>query len=160
LRRRGVSQAGIACDIAVHRSTISRELRRNSGKTGYYYHWAQAQAEDRQRKRRSHPRKMTAAVVAFIEGKLRQGWSPQQISGWLKHRQNELPCISHERVYQHVWRNKWDGGTFYLHLRHSGRRYNRRGFSYGGRGRIPGPVELDRRVCGRRSSTCLHRLPG
>jgi IS30 family transposase len=88
LMKRGVSQTVIACDSAVYRSTISRELGRNSGKTGYYYHWAQAQAEDRQRKRRSRPRKMTAAVVAFIEGKLKEGWSPQQISGWLKHRQN------------------------------------------------------------------------
>jgi IS30 family transposase len=73
LLKRGLSQTAIACDIAVHRSTISSELRRNSGRTGYYYHWAQAQAEDRQHKRRSRPRKMTEAVVAFIEGKLKEG---------------------------------------------------------------------------------------
>ena len=143
--KRGLSQTAIAYDIAVHRSTISRELRRNSGKTGYYYHWAQAQAEDRQRKRRSRPRKMTAAVVAFIEGKLKEGWSPQQISGWLKYRQNELPVVSHERIYQHVWRNKWNGGRLHLHLRHRGRRYCRRGSCYGGRGRIPGRVDIHQR---------------
>ena len=34
LLRRGISQAKIPRDLAVHRSTVSRELRRNSGKTG------------------------------------------------------------------------------------------------------------------------------
>jgi transposase, IS30 family len=54
LVKRGLSHSDIAWDIAVHRTTIWRELRRNGGTTGYYYHWAQAQAEQRQRKRRCY----------------------------------------------------------------------------------------------------------
>jgi IS30 family transposase len=42
LKKRGFSLSDFAWDIAVHRSSISRELRRNSGATGYYYHWAQS----------------------------------------------------------------------------------------------------------------------
>jgi transposase, IS30 family len=145
LLKRGYSHAEIAWDIAVHRTTIWRELRRNSGTTGYYYHWAESQAEERQRSRRSFPRKMKPRLVAFIETKLEQGWSPQQISGWLKYRQSELPTISHERIYQHVWRNRREGGTLYLYLRHRGKKYRRCGSRYSGVGRIPNRVDIDQR---------------
>jgi IS30 family transposase len=144
LLKRGIAPASVARDIAVHRSTICRELRRNGGKTGYYYHWAQAKAEDRQRKRDSRPRKMTADVVAFLEAKLREGWSPQQISGWLRYRQERLPTLSHERIYQHVWRDKLHGGRLHAHLRRRGRRW-RRGSGYSRRGRIPDRVDIDQR---------------
>lgn len=145
LLKRGISCAGIARDLGVHRSTIGRELRRNSRETGYYYHFAQAQAEDRQAKRDSRPRKMTAPVIAFIEGRLLEDWSPQQISGWLRYRQDRLPTLSHERIYQYVWRDKWDGGRLHTHLRHRGRRYWRRGSAYERRGRIPDRVDIDLR---------------
>jgi len=145
LLKRGISQTEVARDIAVHRSTISRELRRNGARTGYYYHWAQSRAEDRQRKRYSRPRKMTPELIAFIEGRLIEEWSPQQISGWLRCRQKMLPTLSHERIYQHVWRDKWDGGKLHKHLRHRGRRYWRRGSAYQRRGRIPDRVDIDLR---------------
>ncbi len=146
LWKRGFSSAEIARDIVVHRTTIWRELHRNSMPTGYYLHCAQNKAEERQQRRRCFPRKMTPKLVAFIEKKLKQGWSPQQISGWLKHRQKKLPTISHERIYQHVWRNRGDGGRLYHHLRHCGRKYKHCGPRYtGGRGRIPDRIDIDQR---------------
>lgn len=145
LLRRGFAQSEIARDLGVHRSTICRELRRNSGKTGYYYHWAQSRADDRQRKRDRRPRKMTPELVGFIEGRLKEEWSPQQISGWLRCRQSKLPTLSHERIYQHVWRDKLHGGKLHAHLRHRGRRYWRRGSAYQRRGRIPDRIDIDQR---------------
>jgi len=145
LLKRGVSQADIARDIGLHRSTICRELQRNSQKTGYYYHHAQSLAEDRQATRDGRTRKMYGPLLAFVEARLREDWSPQQISGWLRHRQFGLPSVSHERIYQHVWRDKFDGGTLHCHLRHRGRRYWRRGSAYERRGRIPGRVDIDLR---------------
>jgi transposase, IS30 family len=41
-----------------------------------------------------------------IEAKMR--WSPEQISGWLCEQGIKL---SHERIYQMIWRDKRDGGT-------------------------------------------------
>jgi len=145
LLKRGISQTEIARELGVHRSTISRELQRNSMKTGYYYHWAQAQAEERQKKRDSRPRKMTKPLIAFVEDRIREDWSPQQISGWLKHRQEKLPAISHERIYQYVWLDKFRKGTLHSHLRHRGRRYWRRGSCRQSRGRIPDRVDIDQR---------------
>jgi IS30 family transposase len=127
LVKRGISDAEIARELKVHRSTIGRERRRNKVEGKYYYHLAQACAEKRQRERRRRPSKMTPTMVAFIEEKLRFGWSPEQIGGWLKHRQTELVPVSYERIYWHVWRNKVDGGSLYRHLRRGGRRYRRFG---------------------------------
>lgn len=145
LKNRGFSDADIAWDIGVHRTTIWREIRRNGGTTGYYYHWAQSKAEERQRQRRCHPRKMTPKLIAFIEAKIKEGWSPQQISGWLKHRQSELPTISHTWIYRHVWRDKGNGGKLYRRLRHRGRKYNWRNSRRTGRGRIPDRADISER---------------
>ena len=123
LTKRGISDAEIARELRVHRSTVGRERQRNKVDGKYYYHQAQACAEKRQRERKRRPSKLTAAMVAFIEEKLRLGWSPQQIGRWLKHRQAELASVSYERIYWHVWRNKIDGGNLYRHLRRDGRRY-------------------------------------
>jgi transposase, IS30 family len=127
LTKRGVSDAEITRELKVHRSTVGRERRRNKVDGMYYYHQAQACAERRQRERRRRAAKLTPAVVAFVEEKLRLGWSPEQIGGWLKHRQTELASVSYERIYWHVWRNKVDGGDLYRHLRRGGRRYRRFG---------------------------------
>ena len=59
---------------------------------------------------------MTPDLVELIEEKLTQEqWSPDQISGRLA--RDGVALISHERIYQHVWKDKKDGGTLYLHLR-------------------------------------------
>jgi IS30 family transposase len=55
------------------------------------------------------PRKMTPDLVELIEEKLTQEqWSPDQISGRLA--KDGVAFISHERIYQHVWKDKKDGG--------------------------------------------------
>ena len=69
--------------------------------------------------------------------------SPDQISGRLA--KDGVAFISHERIYQHVWKDKKDGGTLYLHLRHSGKKYNRRKGKNSGRGLIPNRVDIDQR---------------
>ena len=87
---------------------------------------------------------MTPDLVELIEEKLTQEqWSPDQISGRLA--KDGVAFISHERIYQHVWKDKKDGGTLYLHLRHSGKKYNRRKGKNSGRGLIPNRVDIDQR---------------
>jgi IS30 family transposase len=53
--------------------------------------------------------KLTVKRVQIIESKLRLKWSPEQISGWLRETQDTL--ISHETIYQHIWRDKHTGGA-------------------------------------------------
>lgn len=142
---RGISKSEIARVIGVHRSTIGRELERNTCGSGYHMNAAQGKADTRKRLTRKEPRKMTPEAVRFIEDKLKEGWSPQQISGWLKRRQDRLPAVSHERIYQHVWKDKRRGGKLYLWLRHRGRKYARRGALHEKRGQIKGRVDIDAR---------------
>ena len=125
LLQSGHSQAHIARQIGVDPSTISRELVRNTGARGYRFKQAHEKAAQRREEASDKPRKMTPDLVELIEEKLTQEqWSSDQISERLA--KDGVALISHERIYQHVWKDKKDGGTLYLHLRHSGKKYNRR----------------------------------
>ena len=144
LLQSGHSQAHIARQIGVDPSTISRELVRNTGARGYRFKQAHEKASQRRQAASDKPRKMTPDLVELIEEKLTQEqWSPNQISGRLA--KDGVAFISHERIYQHVWKDKKDGGTLYLHLRHSGKKYNRRKGKNSGRGLISNRVDIDQR---------------
>ena len=143
LKQRGLSQSCIADALGVHRSTISRELRRNSGFRGYLFNQAQGLHDRRHEYVRSLPRKMTTRMIRLIESKLQLQWSPQQISGWL--RRHYPRSISHERIYKYIWADKRKGGTLYRHLRHHGKKYRKRSSDKANRGRIPGRVDIETR---------------
>ena len=142
LKAINLPQISIAEKLGVHRSTISRELRRNKGKRIYQY----AQADKLSIQRRQHastrPRRMTPEIVARIKMDLEKKWSPEQISGRLR---LEKKYISHERIYQHIWDDKKAGGTLYKHLRHAGKKYNKRSSGKAGRGCIPNRVDIKNR---------------
>jgi transposase, IS30 family len=144
LLQSGHSQAHIARTIGVDSSTISRELARNTGARGYRSKQAHDKASQRRKEASDKPRKMTPDLVELVEQKLTQEqWSPDQISGRLA--KEGVAFISHERIYQHVWKDKKDGGKLYLHLRHSGKKYNKRKGKNSGRGLIPNRVDIDQR---------------
>ena len=140
LKKRGFSSRAIACDIGVHHSTVCRELTRNTGCRGYRYKQAHRLSKQRLT---AHNIKMDAELVLMIEEKLFLQWSPGQISGWLK-RHNHAR-ISYETIYQHVWRDKKNGGHLYKHLRRRGKKYNKRSGINAGRGCIPGRIDIDQR---------------
>src|ERR1700683_4641625 len=144
LLQSGHSQAHIARKIGVDPSTISRELARNTGARGYRFKQAHEKASHRRKEASDKPRKMTPELVELVEEKLTQEqWSPDQITGRLA--KDGVAFISHERIYQHVWKDKKDGGALHLHLRHSGKKYNKRKGRNSGRGLIPNRVDIDRR---------------
>ena len=101
----GLTQTVIAVRIGVSQSAVCRELQRNGAAKSYYPGLAQDAATLRRSAASSGARKMTPGVIKLIEAKLRrQEWSPQQISSWLA--QTQQTCISHERIYQHIWADK------------------------------------------------------
>ena len=119
LLQSGHSQAHIARQIGVDPSTISRELVRNTGARGYRFKQAHEKASQKGVEEASDkPRKMTARFGGAVVVPIRSA------GVW---RRMASPVLSvYERIYQHVWKDKKDGGTLYLHLRHSGKKYNRR----------------------------------
>jgi IS30 family transposase len=139
LRKMKHSQSAIARTIGVHRSTIGRELKRNSGQRNYRPKQAHQMALSRRDKAKPTIMQETWQLV---ESKLRLAWSPEQISGWFKV-QGEAR-VSHERIYQHILQDKKAGGDLYQSLRCQKKRRKRYG-SYDRRGQLPGRTSIEER---------------
>jgi IS30 family transposase len=73
---------------------------------------------------------------------LREDWSPEQISSWLK--QNKDIQVSHERIYLYILENQRAGGDLYKHLRCQKKRRKRYG-SYDRRGKLPNRRSIEER---------------
>jgi IS30 family transposase len=144
LKERGDSLPAIAQILKVHRSSVHRELKRNTGKRGYRHKQADENAKRRRNKTCQTKKKLTPAMVAIIEEKLRLQWSPVQISGWLK-KNGYAKAVSHETIYQHIWQDKRNGGSLYGDLRHHGKKYNKRSKGTAGRGCIANRIDIKER---------------
>ena len=121
-------QKEIAKAINVSPSTVSREIRRNSGVRGRY-NWETAQANAVQTKRRK-PGNHSINKDVMEEAKhllVTEQWSPEQISGVLA---KDGKYISHETIYRMIRKDKAEGGTLYKHCRH---KLKRRAKPVGGR---------------------------
>jgi len=139
LKKMEHSQTEIAGCIGVHKSTISRELRRNQGKRGY----RPKQAHEKAKGRRTGGRqRISAAEWQLVGEKLRLDWSPEQISNWLKKNANSQIC--HEQIYKYIYADKRSGGDLHTHLRCQKKRRKRRG-SNDRRGRIRNQVSIEQR---------------
>jgi IS30 family transposase len=143
LKSSGLKQKDIAAHLGVHPSTISRELNRNQGGRGYRFQQADNLAIERRQAASSTPKRMIPSVVKIIEEKIQEKWSPEQISGRLKLEENI--SISYESIYVYIWKDKHNGGDLYTHLRHSGKKYNKRSSGKAGRGCIPNRIDIKER---------------
>lgn len=136
----GFSPSSIARQLGVDKSTISRELKRNRGQRGYRPKQAQQLAENR--RATDNALRISTETWQQIETLLQQDWSPEQISGTLKAQGQSSP--SHERIYQHVYADKRQGGDLYQHLRCQKKRRKRYG-KYDRRGQLRNRKSIDQR---------------
>jgi transposase, IS30 family len=143
LRKQGYSNAEIARVTSRHRSTIGREFRRNCAKHDGAYRHTKAQERTNGRRSRSRRNSQFGALEwQLVETMLRDKFSPEQVSGWL--RLMEIFDISHETIYSHVYRDKSRGGKLWQHLRQRPR-YRKRYGTYEKRGRLPGKRHISER---------------
>ena len=83
-------------------STISREIARNRGARKY----RAVDADDRAWRRAKRPKACLLAerptLCAYVSARLREDWSPEQISGTLRkmHPDDPMMWISHETIYK------------------------------------------------------------
>lgn len=144
LRKQGFNQSQIARALCRHRSTISRESRRNRTRADGRYRALTAQ--ERTNGRRSCSRRnsrFTAQDFSLVEQLLCRQWSPEQVSGHLA-RTRQL-TISHETIYRHVWRDKKMGGLLYTHLRGARKCRRKRYGAYDSRGKLAGKRPISER---------------
>lgn len=132
LKMQGFTLAQIGEAIGKHRSTIYREIARNSCNDGGY---RVSKAISRTKQRRSVSRRnlrFTEKDISLVIKYLKMKWSPMQIS-WSLYYSGEL-SISHETIYQHIWIDRADGGDLYTHLRQSQKLRRKRYRRYDSRG--------------------------
>jgi IS30 family transposase len=140
LKKAGQTQSEIAKVVGCHKSTISRELRRNRGLKGYRPYQADELAYDRQCA--AYRARIAWDTWQEVERLLCQEWSPEQIAGRLK--LEKKPTVSHECIYLYIYAEKRRGGTLYQHLRSQKKQRKRYG-GYIRRGQIPNRTSIDKR---------------
>ena len=140
----GYKQKDIAASIGKDKSVVSREIRRNRDGRNQAYkpELAQRKYEKRLSDKPKHIR-FTPAVQQMVAAKLAEKLSPEQIAGVCK--KEGVACVSHERIYQHIWQDKKHKGSLYQNLRTQGKRYRKRGNSKDSRGIISGRVPIEHR---------------
>ena len=141
LLQKGEKKSDIAKAIGVNPSTITRELRRNSGSRGKYV-WETAQRNAVYHKHRQPGNRAVSKELRQEAEKLlrEEQWSPEQISGHLK---LQGKYISPETIYKMIRKDKRDGGDLYKNCRH---RLKHRSRPVGGkRLNIPNRTSIDQR---------------
>jgi IS30 family transposase len=101
----GQSIRSIATLLGRAPSTISREIKRNSGQKYYRASQADQAAWDRAHRPKTCKLVGNRALAHIVAGKLQMRWSPQQIAGWLKHTypDDENDQVSHETIYRSLY---------------------------------------------------------
>jgi IS30 family transposase len=127
---RGCSVRGIAAELGRAPSTISREIRRHGGRSGYRARAADAAAW----RRASRPKVCRLSVRPWLRRcvarKLQQRWSPEQIAAWLRRTYPDDPSrhVSHETIYRTLFIQSRGAlkQSLMAHLRRRGRVRRRR----------------------------------
>ena len=139
-----LSPANIAQQLHRAKSTITREIKRNSDqRSGQYRHdLAERKAQARQ-KSKAKRCDYTPAIKAHVECGLAKWYSPDQIAG--DAHKHGIDCVSVETIYRKIWADKKEGGKLYEHLRNRSKRYRKRGSSKDLRGKIINATSIDAR---------------
>ncbi len=123
LRAAGHSMRAVAATVGKAPSSISRELKRNALDSGRY---AAHVADGSYMARRQRPALLERdkRLARFVRDRLTEGWSPQQISGWLQTgAELGLRTVAMETIYAFLYR---DGQKAEQLWRYLARRHKRR----------------------------------
>ena len=124
MNKAGKTQIDIAHALGASQGTISKELRRNTGKRGYREKQSQKLADERQKQKTSRGKIIVDELEEEVRRRLRLKHSPEQISIGLKRLEQS---VSHESIYRFISIDRKAGGDLYRELRINGkRRYRRR----------------------------------
>jgi transposase, IS30 family len=100
------SLRSIAARLGRSPSTVSREVRRNSrGRRAYRALAAQGQAQYRAARPKTAKLAGNGELRGLVAARLKQKWSPEQISVWLRRQFPDRPemQVSHETIYQSLY---------------------------------------------------------
>jgi IS30 family transposase len=142
MKRQRHSCTEIALELGRHRSSISRELKRNVSLRGYRANAADEMAQSRQSQRRN-AKEFSPQHWRTVEALIREEVSPEQIANRLRLEQGFR--ISCETIYQRVLRDKQAQGDLASYLRCQKPRRKRYGSGRERRGSLKGRVCIEQR---------------
>ena len=147
-QRKGSSCTDIARMLHRHRTTVSREVRRNALPNGRYdSQLAQQRAQIRRSEASSQPRPQTAQRWQEFAACLRQ--HPRKMSPELYHGRctqvAEKPSLSPSWLYELLRRDRAQGHQLYQCLPRQGRKYRRRAPGHASASKIPFRVDIEQR---------------
>ena len=138
----------IAKALGRSKSTVSREIKRNSSPEYRLYlsHRAHGRAELRKTQANTHQRLKNERIEAYVRSMLKDGWSPELIAGRIGFDQPGL-SISHEAVYQFIYHPDTEGRQELIQcLRRAHRKRRNKGIGRKERKtKIPNRVPIDQR---------------
>lgn len=144
----GMGMRAIAKELGMHVSSVYRESSRNALWGRYYFsNHADASARSRRRDACQSPKTGNAELMAEVESRIRNDHSPEQIAGRLRreHPKDSSWHISHETIYQHVYKMSRQGSDLAGHLRQGHKKRRKRLSGKDRRGVIPNRVSIDDR---------------
>lgn len=101
----GSSIRSIAENLGRAPSTVSREISRNGGSKKYRANKAETRAWENAKRPKACKLLLSRALSLTVARKLKKGWSPQQIAGWLKYTypKDQARTVSHETIYKTLY---------------------------------------------------------
>lgn len=140
----GFSISEVAKMLNRNKSTISRELTRNSSKSSKTYLSGQAHKRAKKRKKQAATKEELKChkIRNFVKNKLKEGWTPEIIAGTLALDPKKM-TISHESIYLYIYKKRPDL-VQYLPRAHK-KRFRRVPKSNKKNNRIPNRISIDQR---------------
>jgi IS30 family transposase len=116
LKRKGYGIRKIAAVLGRSPNTISREIKVNAVAGQYLAKKAKQKSRVARRSRRYQWQKIEQYPLlwVFVITKLKAHWNPEEIAGYLKTQQTELPTVSSSQIY--AWLHSSRGQQYCHHL--------------------------------------------
>lgn len=141
----GLTQSAIAIRLNRSPSAISRELSRNQpikNQVQYRGNRAHIRSQKRWKETHSRVRLRSPDLQAYIDQKLKSGWTPQIIAGRIR-KEGLLPNTNYESIYQWIYSDRKD---LIHYLARSHRKRKKRGSAkYKHSSKIPHRIPIENR---------------
>lgn len=147
LLQKNFTPAEIAKEIGFDKSTICREIRNRSTPNGYFAEIAELDYQTKRKKSKRRKKLDYSKHRDYVLGKLRIGWSPEEISGRLRNIETEVGLqISHEAIYQFIYGDEYcRQEKIYQYLRYGRKRRKKQTGRSVHRQKIPNRVSIHER---------------
>jgi IS30 family transposase len=159
----GSSITEIAKELGRAKSTISREVLRNSSPAYKLYlsHRAHERAVLRRKETNTRHRLKNEEIVNYVHCKLKLGWSPEQIAGRIDIEHPHL-SISHEAIYQYIYDQKTNHRAELIgYLRRGHKTRKRKGVGRKERRtKIPNRIAIEERPLSVENRSCFGHWEG